>query len=1189
MKLTHIRLAGFKSFAEPTVIVTPGQRIAVVGPNGCGKSNLIDAVRWVLGESRASNLRGEAMQDVIFSGTSQRKPLARASVELVFEQDGEGNTPWSIYRELSVKRVMTREGDSTYFINNQPVRRKDVTDLFLGSGLGSRSYAIIEQGMISRIIESKPEEMRTLMEDAAGIARYRERRKESESRLHSAREQLQRLTDVRQEWLTQHVKLEEQAMTARQFLGLQSQKAEHEAAVLWCAVQKEAAEFHEAEATLIKLDAEREQLQQRYVEAQMQAELLRTAYDDGQLNVREAQQAHGQLQLERAQLAANIREIESQYANLEEEWRRLDQQQLQLTADWATHESLSPALQEQLAQIQLSVEEALEKEQQAKEVLTGADEIFHAQQKQWSEHQQRLSQIEQQRQTLKVREEHVQKRLTQLAAEEERIQQRLAAVPKVDASTRTEIIEREQHVAMALEQDQQALALAEAALLQHRGEYESSHAALAQARAEWQSVQAKYEAIKVIEQERATSDWSGELGQLPPFWADLTVEAGWERAVEVVLRERFHARSVSSAQMISSVTESETSTLHWGGVLWSPEHANEMWNGKAPIASKLPAFPKGSIPLLNVVKANTESAQAALQAWCATIALAPSLELALEWQRSHRLNGCIAVTQEGVWVDAVSVQSFVRPEDHRAILALKSERALLEQNCALLRAQCDELEQHVEAVKDSIESTEKHLNQLRQTLSARQQEWHHLNTERRITEERVQRNEQQLLELGQQRRHSVQQREHEEQDREALHFQMEEVEQQYEVLMSERERLRSARNEADVELSKARAILQEAQQRTRQGQHDLVRAESAWRQWEEKHAWLTQQKTAHEQQVQAFHQKQSGCASSELEPLNISLRGYDERLASAAQALKASEQALEQAQHQWKAVDELRLQSERALNQLQAQRERSMVSVERARVAWSHSAELMEACEVPRERVKILAALGEASLKEGLGILLSELEALGPVNLVALDEVEGAKTRLNELESQHSDVEAAVLTLEEAIRRLDSESRQRLREALEGLNRALSVHFSAMFGGGTAQLVPTSADLLSAGIQLWAEPPGKKNVSLHLLSGGEKALTAISLMLALFELNPAPFCLLDEVDAPLDDVNTARLAKMIVQLSGRVQCVFISHHRLTMEVAEQLVGVTMPEAGVSKVVEVDMQSALAWAGAQKKKGVEAHG
>lgn len=1174
MKLTHIRLAGFKSFAEPTVILTPGQRIAVVGPNGCGKSNLIDAVRWVLGESRASNLRGEAMQDVIFSGTSQRRALNRASVELVFEQDGEGNSPWSVYRELSVKRVMTREGESTYFINNQTVRRKDVTDLFLGSGLGARSFAIIEQGMISKIIESKPEEMRTLLEDAAGIARYRERRKESESRLQSAREQLQRLSDVRGEWTGQYERLEVQAKQARLFMDLQERKAKHEAALLMCTAQREEQQFKEAESRLSTLEVQREAAQQSYQTAQQTAEQARDSYDGVQAKLREAQQVQAQAQVERTRIQSTVRETRQQQANLEEERTRLQVQQQHWEGDWAAHSNALPAVEAEQQKVAEALEYATQRETIAREALMAADAAFHLQQKQWSEHQQRLSQIEQQRQTLKVRDEHIQKRLAQLGSEEERAQQRLAAVPQVETETRDALVEREEKAAEALAEARVELDVAETALKERKTDYEVARAASETTHSMVQSQRARYEAVRVLEQEKMTADWAAEWAEQPPFWSSLSVEPGWERAVEVVLRERFHART--------GRFDADTS-LHWGGVIWSVDQACALEKCKAPVLAK------GMKRLSDVVETSSDEARAAFDLWCGDIVTAQNIDVALQWQTEGKLQGLRAVTPEGAWVDAVSVQSFVRPNDHRAAIALKVERETLENELIKYEVQLQNYESTLKASKQALDFAEMALKAARQQLTYWQEQWHQLNAERRVLEERAQRNEQQVSELAQHRRHIVQQREHEETDRIELQLQAEEAEAQHEALMEERERIRSARNEADVMVSKARTTLTEIQQQTRQLQQDQVRAEAEQRQWNEKKSWLTQQRESWVAQELTLQTRVAQWQAQPLEALQVALETANEAVERALQTLSTLEHTLQTAQTAWKEADEARLRADRQLQEHQSQREALVLAVERARLALGHTQEAVAASGLDLQQLESFMQQGSEALQRTLKTLEKEISALGAVNLVALNEVEGAKSRLNELESQHSDVEAAVLTLEEAIRRLDLESRQRLRQALEALNQALAVHFAAMFGGGTAQLVPTGTDLLSAGIQLWAEPPGKRNVSLHLLSGGEKALTAISLMLALFELNPAPFCLLDEVDAPLDDVNTARLAKMLVQLSGRVQCVYISHHRLTMEVAEQLVGVTMPEAGVSRVVEVDMQSALVWAGAQKKRGVEAHG
>ncbi|MES2205476.1 MAG: chromosome segregation protein SMC [Pseudomonadota bacterium] len=1176
MKLTHIRLAGFKSFAEPTVIMTPGQRIAIVGPNGCGKSNLIDAVRWVLGESRASNLRGESMQDVIFSGTSQRKSLSRASVELVFEQEGDGNSPWSIYRELSVKRVMNRDGESTYTINNQTVRRKDITDLFLGSGLGARSFAIIEQGMINKIIDSKPEEMRVLLEDAAGIARYRERRRESESRLSGAKEQLQRLSDVRNEWLGQYEKLEVQAKQARQFVNLNDDKTAHEAALLMCTVKREASVLKEAEEALITLETQRDDGQSTSQKAHQQAQQSRETYDALQAQLREAQQSQAQAHIEHTRLQSSFREAHQQKASLDEALQRLAEQQHHTIEEAEAHESALPELELKLASIEEALHVATEREATAQQALLESDAAFHLQQKKWSEHQQQLTTVEQQRQTLKVKDEHIQKRLTQLLNDEERTKQRLASVPKNELQALTELIEREEKAALILTEARTELQLAETSVKDKKAEFEVIQAAHETSRSLLQSLRSRYESVRRLEVERQTENWSDDWKAYSPFWAALSVEKGWERALEVVLRERFHARSASFELH---------EKLHWGGVLWSVEHLNATQETSALEYPK----PKSALLLADLVKAATPEAAQAIHVWCAGYIVAPSLEAALAWQQAGELEHWTAVSPEGVCVDALSIQSFVRPDDHRAVLALKAERETLETELTQNENQFQAYDSSLKKTKQDVDFAEMALKAAQQQVVYCQEQWHQLNAERRVLEERMGHNERQITEITQQQSHITQQREYEKQDHEECLMQAQEIEIQHEMLMSDRELLRAARNEAEIVLSKARTVLSEAQHHTRQLQQDAVRVESAHKQWSEKKSWLAQQRESTLKQEQALQERLRVWEAQQMENPQELIAEAEANVSFALERLSTLENALQKAQLAWKEADEARLRADRQLQETQVKREALVLSVERARLAWSYTQQAIDALGDNAGVAEALLSQGEEALKARIKALEKQIISLGSVNLVALDEVEGAKSRLNELESQHSDVQEAVLTLEEAIRRLDIESRQRLRQALESLNQALSIHFAAMFGGGTAQLIPTNTDLLSAGIQLWAEPPGKRNVSLHLLSGGEKALTAISLMLALFELNPAPFCLLDEVDAPLDDVNTARLAKMLVQLSERVQCVYISHHRLTMEVAEQLVGVTMPEAGVSKVVEVDMQSALAWAGAQKKKGVEAHG
>ena len=1165
MRLNSIKLAGFKSFADPTTFQLPGQLVGVVGPNGCGKSNIMDAVRWVLGESKASELRGESMQDVIFNGSGLRKPAGRSSVELVFDnQSARAGGPWNQFTEIAVKRVLTRDGTSSYFINNQPVRRRDVQDVFLGTGLGPRAYAIIGQGTISRIIESKPEELRLFLEEAAGVSKYKERRRETENRLKDTRENITRVDDILRELNANLDKLEKQAEVAASYRGLQdagllklhqlwflkARDAGAEAARVQAAQLEAVNRLESRTAELRAVEAELEEVRQAHYAAGDELHASQGRHAEAQLEVSRLEERIRFVVESRARAQARLVELQAQ----DGQWRE--------RAEQARDELERIAEQIAGADEQREILAAQAEEQGGH--LPLVEDALRAAQGRANEQRAQVTQVQQQIQVLAAESRSLDEQARAARQREDRLTTEARSLGAPDLEALAALRER---TAAANE----ARDLADARLhelAEQVPQLEDQRRTLQQdanAQGARQSeLSARLDALRALQEKVQTEGklqpWLAKHGLdgLAGLWTRLHIAQGWENALEAALRERMGALSVGRLDTVRAFAADPP-----------PARLAFFSAPSAALANTHATWPK----LTELLRLEDAGLSALLNDWLEGVYTAPHLEDALA-ARGRLTHGELILTPQGHAVSQFSV-SFYAPDSEQSGLLARAQE--IEQLVLALRAQhliADAARLSLSRVEHQFNEASGRLAALRREASEAQTQAHQLQVD--------------LLRLSAQAEASQQRRS-------SLEAELAEIAAQQEGLQ-ERRALGEARfEELDMQLGDTQQRHAELEDSVIAAERKLAEAREQLRSLErraqEAH-FATQTLAARRGELQrgietAEAQVATVAASAaslqtELDTLNdaAAQAGLQDALAlklDREQALAAVRAHYEDLSLRLRRADEQRLTFERSLDPLRERITQLQLEAQAAQLGGAQYTEQLQAAEVDQAALAASIQAGAVKL-QGLQAEIDriqrEIAALGAVNLAALDELTAARERKTFLDAQCADLNAAIQTLEDAIHKIDLETRDLLGATFNQVNEHFGRMFPELFGGGQARLVMTGDEILDAGVQVMAQPPGKKNSSIHLLSGGEKALTAIALVFAIFQLNPAPFCLLDEVDAPLDDANTERYAKLVAQMSRSTQFLFISHNKIAMEMAEQLIGVTMQEQGVSRIVAVDMDKAL---------------
>lgn len=1169
MRLSSIKLSGFKSFAEPTTFHLPGQLVGVVGPNGCGKSNIMDAVRWVLGESRASELRGESMQDVIFNGTTSRKPSSRSSVELVFENnDHRAGGQWSQFPEIAVKRVLTRDGNSSYYINNQAVRRRDVQDVFLGTGLGPRAYAIIGQGTISRIIESKPEELRLFLEEAAGVSKYKERRRETENRLSDTRENLTRVDDILRELNANLDKLEKQAEVAQKYNKLQADVTlkQHQ---LWFLKRAES----EAEQTKIKAETlqasnllESRVADLRHIEADL--ETIRQAHYAAGDQVNQSQGRLYEASSEVGRLEAEIRFVVEGRARVEQRITALKAQ----SVEWADRKAKAEQESQRLSTegVAANEKESLLSTQVQEQVsqLPALEEDWRQAQSKANDQRNSVTQVQQQIQLLAAEQRNIEDQSRQFNTRLERLttdqnalsapdEQRLLNLQSQLSTAQSTQKEIETRLHEAQESVPQ-LDEARRAQQQFVNTESRKHAELS----------ARLDALKTLQDKVKTDGklkpWLNKHGldDLAGLWSKIHIEKGWENALEGALRERLNAIEISRLDMVRGF-------LGAAGTDAPPAKLAFYTTPQAGLPSASSALPK----LADLMRLNDAGQKALFADWLQGCYTAASFDEALA-NRTKLNAGEVIYVKTGHAVSNHSVSFYAADSEQTGMLARAQEIESLDKQ---LRAQILIVEEARSAsvrAEAAYNEANNRLNAMRREVAEGQTRNHALQVD--------------VLRLNQQ---AEQTRTRSDQ----ISADIAEIKTQLESLQARRVKAETSFEALDMQLA-------DTQERHAQLGDHVIAAEAKLNQCREAQRNLeraAQEATFAKRTLLArLEELQRGIATAEQQALTLSNEeqiATDElgRLSSVAAqtglqtalatkleretSLVATRSQYDDLTTKLRATDERRLQLERDLEPMRQRLTEFALKEQAARLGLEQYSQLLLDAQADMSAVAASITEGNvrlSGLQSDIDRFNREVAALGAVNLAALEELTAARERKQFLDAQTADLQEAISTLEDAIKKIDSETRDLLSGTFNTVNQHFGKMFPELFGGGNAKLVITGDEILDSGVQVVAQPPGKKNQTIHLLSGGEKALTAIALVFAIFQLNPAPFCLLDEVDAPLDDANTERYAKLVKSMSKETQFLFISHNKIAMEMAEQLIGVTMQEQGVSRIVAVDMEAAV---------------
>ncbi len=1167
MKLEKIKLSGFKSFADPTTIPIRGNLISVVGPNGCGKSNIIDAVRWVMGESSAKNLRGGSMADVIFNGSAGRKPLSTASVELVFDNsEGRAGGEFAKYNTIAIKRQISRDGQSIYMFNGTKCRRKDITDLFLGTGLGARSYAIIEQGTISRVVEAKPNELRVHIEEAAGVTKYKERRNETEMRIRHSRENLARLDDVRDEVEKQLNHLKKQAEKAQKYTNLKAEERQLKLELLamrWDEHHKTAAQLEvklqDAATTHNQLFVERKELEQAL-------EQKRAAHKTQQQAVDKQQGEYYHIVAEVSRLDQMIKHHQQSHEETEVELVRMREQAEHLKDNLDEDMMQLDEIKESLLETEESMLLAQQKEDELLEIQRIAQAQRLAWQQEWEAYKNQFANYREQAEVKRMQVAQLENQTFQLQSRLQRLQgehdelNEHGVQEEIEALDQAISLIEEQREQLQLELDTVHLSITEL-----RQNIKQHHDVLHRDRSEWQTIKGKTTSLELLQQHAMGKD-----NQKLTHWLDrmalsdnqrlaefIDVDSGWDGAVETVLGTYLEAVCIQNAdQLINELSTLSDQSL----TLFETQHS--LKNESA----------KGLIRLIDKIQTPWNLHGLLTGIYCANSpAQARKLVSQLKPYES-------VITMQGTWMGYGWVKIVHESDAKSGVLQREKELRLLKEEQIELQASVivteEQLETAEEFLKESETQREDYQDQYKQVSNDLALKNAEFSAHSARVEQQQQRLTQVINEMADINRELLDNTETCEEAamiKEQAEDAMAGLEETKLQLEQNSDTLQTQSEQSDKQVNESRQQVHALQARI----SSLNSADSLTTKQIER--LQEQYQHAQERVIELDRKLHQTLQPMDDERFQLeTLQLNKDKLELALQQVREQQQTLEseitETAEQFVAVQQHLEKKKELLDSIRFEQQESQVRqqtvTEQLQELDADAAQIMQT---------IAAHADESSWKVKVDDLSRQIERLGTINLTAIEEFDAQSERMNFLNEQNADLIEALQILEQAIAKIDEESRQRFKQTFDKINSGLQIKFPKLFGGGKAYLSLTDDDLLESGVNIIAQPPGKRNSSIHLLSGGEKALTAVALVFSIFDLNPAPFCLLDEVDAPLDEANVRRFSEMVKEMSENVQFLYISHNKVTMEIAQQLAGVTMKEPGVSRMVAVDIQEAVAMA------------
>ncbi|MGD8743057.1 MAG: chromosome segregation protein SMC [Granulosicoccaceae bacterium] len=1163
MRLEKIKLAGFKSFVDPTTVSFPTNLSGIVGPNGCGKSNVIDAVRWVMGEISAKHLRGESMADVIFNGSSSRKPIGQAGIELVFDNsDGRAGGQYANFTEISVKRTVSRDGTSSYFLNGTRCRRRDIMDLFLGTGLGPRSYAIIEQGMISRFIEAKPDDMRVFIEEAAGISKYKERRRETENRIKHTRENLERVNDLREELDKQLQHLQRQAKTAEKYKVLKQEERQARAELL--ALRRRALD-EEAQTRKKKID----ETETAFEVAVANLREIESRLETRRAEHNEANDNFSRIQADFYKLGGEVSRIEQAIAHAKEKRQQLQQDQAAVNSSLAEAGDTLELDKQRITELDTSLQDiepawqsAKQAEAASAEALRKAESAMQDWQVDWEEFNRDAAEPGKAMQVEETRIQHLDQHLEQLGQRSSRMREELEGL---DASAlETEVSEMRNELGSAeqiVTQQSASLQDCQQRIGQCREDNANISRELDEARSTLQSQQGRLSSLEALQEaalgkhEEGVSEWLADRGldKALRLAETLEVEPDWQQAVEIVLGSHLQAVGVEDAGSLSNAFDSLEQ-----GALTLFENRSSQPASTQNLADSLVDKVRSEWPL---------------QSLLGSVYAVNSIDEAFAMRDRLQAHESI-ITRDGIWLGCNWIRLSRAANEQAGVLQREQEIretgariAALETTVAELAAKQEQLRQDLheheaerERLQHSLDEAKHRQAEIRSTLGSRETALEQMRG-------RITTLNHELEELCGQ----------EDTDRSELVSARE----RFEQAKAQAASLAETREQLVTRRDNLREALDQARDRAR-ADHDAAHQHALKVEALRTELNSTQQAMQRiESQIEQLQTRRDDIAQ-QIEQGIAPLQNMEAELAQVLEQRQAVEATLGQARNAMQEIEHAMQQDTTASGEADRKSQDIRGQLEQLRMDYQGvHVRLQTLQEQIDETGFTLEALYESltedasvtAWEENVTKLENRIQRLGAINLAAIEEFKERSERKEYLDKQMSDLEEALTTLENAIHKIDKETRTRFKETYDKVNAGFKSMFPRLFGGGHAYMELTEDDLLTTGITVMARPPGKRNGTIHLLSGGEKALTAAALVFSIFELNPAPFCLLDEVDAPLDDANVTRFCDLVREMSDRIQFIFITHNKVTMELANQLMGVTMNEPGVSRLVAVDVDEA----------------
>ncbi|MES2826148.1 MAG: chromosome segregation protein SMC [Pseudomonadota bacterium] len=1163
MRLKCIKLAGFKSFVDPTTVNFPSNLCAVVGPNGCGKSNIIDAVRWVMGESSAKNLRGENMTDVIFNGSSGRKPVGQASIELIFDNsDGTLLGEYAGFGEISIKRKVTRDAQNHYYLNGTKCRRRDITDIFLGTGLGPRSYAIIEQGMISKLIEAKPEDLRVYIEEAAGISKYKERRRDTEARMRRTKENLERLTDIRDELERQLSRLQRQAQSAEKYTEFKKEERLFRAQLQALKYQQLDDQAKAKQLGIRDLELRMESFITDQVNKDTQIEKYRSQYTEMGDKFNEVQGRYYAIGADIARIEQTIHHVQERARQLQTDLDQTNRDCKEAEQNLLVDAQKSEAWQEEVLEIEPELELVKTAEEGSNDILINAEEAMQRWQNEWDSFNQRAAEPRQ-------KAEVQQSRIQHLEQVQQRLSQRIEKLKDEKTNLQDDGIDEEiaqlteQLAELDLVADEKRDHVEGISLQLDQGRNDNARVSneLDQARNQLQTMRGRHASLEALQQaalgekNKAVTTWlaAQSLTNNLRLAESIKVNEGWDKALETVLGNTLQAVCVKGLDAVTSVI----GNLTQGELVLFDTSAKSSHSDshKAVLLSSKVSADWDAVGLLN------------------GIYVAEDLPSALRLRSELAVHESV-ITKDGIWLGVHWLRVARDSDASSGIIARKQEVEELSAKIFAVEEKVEDLNAALEAGRQLIKDLEQTRETLRREADEQNRRYGELRSQLSAKQVRVEqvsmRRDRAEAEIREAREQFEQEAEHLSEARMILSEAIEMMGQDTDLrenLLQQRDDIRTgldqARQRARHDKDKAHEIAMRYQ--SLKTQLDSIRLGMS--RLREQTSRLQERR---EQLMLSLSENRDPIEEYKLElEANLS-----KRLAVEG-SLTEARRSLEAVEHELRNSEQARNRAEQDVQAVRSHLEQERMAGKVFEVQRAAIAQQLEEDDLNLQT--ILAEMPEGTeikpLENELEIVAGKITRLGPINLAAIDEYKIESERKNYLDAQNADLNEALETLENAIRRIDRETRTRFKETFDQVNKSLQELFPKVFGGGHAYLELTGEDLLDTGITIMARPPGKRNSTIHLLSGGEKALTAIALVFSIFRLNPAPFCMLDEVDAPLDDANVGRYARMVEEMSEHVQFIYITHNKNAMEMAHQLLGVTMHEPGVSRLVTVDVDEA----------------